>query len=60
MNGKKIKKRLVSTNELCEYLSVSRQTIHNWRKEPNFPLEVKSPPRYDIEKVIKWLNERTN
>ena len=52
--------RLLTTAELCEKLSVSRQAIVLWRKE-GMPIAVDRPngiKRYDLEMVIEWLNNK--
>lgn len=50
-------KTYLTTKELSEKLKVSQVTIFNWRKK-GLPLAIETPPRFDAEAVIKWLNEQ--
>ena len=52
-------KTIITTNQLCEHLQVSRPYLLQCRKQglPTIPLGVgkKSPVRYDYDEVIAWL-----
>ena len=50
---------LLTTRQLCERLSVSRQAVYKWRKA-GCPTEVNSGNmcRYNYDEVIEWLNSR--
>ena len=50
---------LLTTRQLCEILSVTRQAVYKWRKA-GCPTKVNSGNmcRYDYDKVITWLNSR--
>ena len=50
---------LLTTRQLCEMLSVSRQAVYKWRKA-GCATEIFSGNmfRYDYDKVITWLNGR--
>jgi excisionase family DNA binding protein len=50
---------LLTTRQLCEELSISRQTAYKWRKA-GCPTVVSSGNmcRYNYDEVIEWLNSR--
>ena len=50
---------LLTTRQLCEKLSVTRQAVYKWRKA-GCPTVVNSGNlcRYDYEEVVVWLNGR--
>ena len=54
---------LITTKQLCELLSVTRQAIYKWRKS-GLPVEISNGGRgcklirYNWKKVIEWLDER--
>ena len=54
---------LITTKQLCELLSVTRQAIYKWRKS-GLPVEISNGGRggklirYNWKKVIGWLDER--
>tara|TARA_R100000773_G_C4210734_1_gene110374 strand:- start:1037 stop:1213 length:177 start_codon:yes stop_codon:yes gene_type:complete len=54
---------LVTTKQLCELLSVSRQAVYKWRKS-GLPVAIDNSGRggklirYDWREVIEWLQER--
>jgi len=48
-------KELLTREELETSMKVSRGTIHNWVKK-GMPCVTKKPYRYDLEKVIEWVN----
>ena len=56
---------LITTKQLCEILSVTRQAVYKWRKS-GLPVEIDNSGRggrlirYDWRKVIGWLQERKN
>ena len=55
------KKVFITTKELCERLKVSRQYIHECRQK-GMPVEVDVPngvKRYDLKKVMAWMNSRS-
>lgn len=46
---------LITTNELCDALKVSRTTVETWRKE-GMPYEkLGRIVRFDKDKVMEWL-----
>lgn len=51
--------KLLSVNDLCDTLRVSRSTIYEWRKEGKLPEPIKrwGSPRYDWEDVKKAFGE---
>ena len=50
---------LLTTRQLCEILSVSRQAVYKWRKA-GCPTEIFSGNmcRYNFKDVQEWLNNR--
>ena len=50
---------LLTTRQLCDRLSVTRQAVYKWRKA-GCPTEVNSGNmcRYNYDEVIEWLNSR--
>ena len=50
---------LLTTRQLCDKLSVTRQAVYKWRKA-GCPTVVNSGNlcRYDYEEVVVWLNGR--
>ncbi len=61
------KARLLNQRELAAFLRVSKHTVISWTKEgcPRVYYGIKcspgrgSRPRYDLEKVKAWLEERS-
>lgn len=50
--------RLLTTEELMEHFSVTRQTIYNWRKEGMPYKKYVKLVRFDLREVIDWLEKR--
>ena len=52
-------KDLLTTRQLCEKLSVTRQAVYKWRKA-GCPTVVNSGKmcRYNYDEVVEWLNGR--
>jgi len=50
---------LLTTRQLCDRLSVTRQAVYKWRKA-GCPTEVNSGNmcRYNFKDVQEWLNNR--
>jgi phage terminase Nu1 subunit (DNA packaging protein) len=52
-------KSLVSTKQLAEYFSVTRQAIYKWRKK-GMPVFINNNNgkliRYELDAVIEWIN----
>ena len=38
----------MTTDELCEFLGVTRSTVYEWRRQGT------APPAYRIGKVLRW------
>jgi len=52
-------KELITLKELAEKYGVSRQTIHNWRKDPSFPkprVLARRHSVWDPVVVDRWYN----
>lgn len=50
---------MMTTEELEEFLKVSRTTLYEWRKKGMPCIKMSRLIRYDKESVIKWLDEQT-
>ena len=52
-------KKLVTTKEMVEILSVHENTLFNWAKEgmPRYKMG-SNAVRYDVDEVLKWIRER--
>ena len=52
-------KKLVTTKEMAEILSVHENTLFNWAKEgmPRYKMG-SNAVRYDVDEVLKWIRER--
>ncbi len=52
-------KNLLSTRQLADYFSVTRQAIYKWRKK-GMPVFINNNNgkliRYELDAVIAWLN----
>lgn len=51
-------KNLMTSVDLSEYLSVTMQTIYNWRNEGMPSIKVGSQYRYNFDDVMNWLEEK--
>ena len=51
---------LMTSQEVADYFKVTMQTVHNWRKEGVPSIRIGHEYRYDLEKVMKWLEERNS
>ena len=51
-------KNLMTSVDLSEYLSVTMQTIYNWRNEGMPSIKVGSQYRYNLDEVMSWLEKR--
>ena len=50
-------KRFLNVKELAVYLSVSEDTIRNWKKRAEIPFsKFGRSVRFDMRKIEKWLN----
>lgn len=50
--------KYVGVSEIADMLSVSRQTIYDWRKDLSMPyIKVRRKVLFDIEQVKAWLSE---
>ena len=52
-------KKLVTTKEMAEILSVHENTLFNWAKEgmPRYKLG-SNAVRYDVKEVLEWVRTR--
>ena len=50
--------KLLNSTELSEYLKVTQQTVYNWRKQGMPTIKLGTQYRYEIDKVLEWLEER--
>ena len=49
---------LITVNELCNIMKVTRTSIDNWRKEGMPYQKFGKMVRFDKEEVMEWLKER--
>lgn len=61
MEVKKLPDDLITTAELCEKLSISRQTVFNFRKK-GMPIAFRSGKiiRYNYVDVLNWMDKRNS
>lgn len=61
MADKKLSDDLITTAELCEKLSISRQTVFNFRKQ-GMPVALRSGKiiRYNYVDVLNWMDNRNS
>lgn len=48
---------ILTTDELCRRLKVSRTTLWNWRNNGMPVIKKGSLIRYDLQEVLKWLKK---
>ena len=53
-------KNLIDTPQLAEYLSINKHTVYVWRTLGMPNIKVGSQYRYNIDEVLKWLEERAD
>lgn len=51
-------KELLTTEKLSEILKVSRITIYNWRKKGLPCIKIGRTVRFDLEKVMEWIESK--
>ena len=49
---------LITVNELCTMMKVTRTTIDNWRKEGMPVKKFGRMVRFDKEEIMEWLNAK--
>lgn len=49
---------LLTVDELCSWLKVTRITVERWRKKGMPFIKVGRLVRFDREKVKQWINEK--
>lgn len=54
-------KRLLTIEEASEYLGISKKTLYKWVHERKIPYVKigRKCLRFDIEKLNKWIEEKT-
>lgn len=53
-----MEEKLLTTDELCKWLKVSRPTIWRWRKQGLPYTGTERSIRYQPEQVMKWLDNQ--
>lgn len=49
---------LLTVDELCEWLKVTRKTTERWRKDGMPYLKIGRTVRFDKTEVVKWIEEK--
>ncbi|MCK4810250.1 MAG: helix-turn-helix domain-containing protein [Candidatus Omnitrophica bacterium] len=50
--------RLMSVDELAQYLSLKRQTIYNWLHQKKISgIKIGKVWRFDKDEIVKWVKE---
>ena len=49
---------MLTTNNVCQFYGVTRQTVERWRKEGMPCKKYGKMIRFDSDAVEQWLNER--
>lgn len=49
---------LLTVDELCEWLKVTRKTTERWRKDGMPYLKIGRTVRFDRTEVVKWIEEK--
>ena len=49
---------LITVNELCEIMKVTRTTVDNWRKQGMPYKKFGKMVRFDKEEVMEWLKKK--
>lgn len=55
---KELPKELFTSKEIREYFKISISTLDNWIAEGVPKMSIGRQNRYDIQAIIKWLEER--
>lgn len=55
---KELPKELFTSKEIREYFKISISTLDNWIAEGVPKMSIGRQNRYDIQAVVKWLEER--
>lgn len=50
--------KLITMNELTEHLQVTRTTVDRWRKEGLPHKKYGKIVRFNLDEVLRWLEER--
>lgn len=51
-----MKRKLITTDELSEFLQVTNQTIYRWRKEGLPFKQIGRSIRFNLEEVLEWID----
>ena len=55
-----MKKRIVSIEELSEYLGMPKGTLYHWVSQRRIPgMKLGRSTRFDITEIDSWLSSRT-
>ncbi|SHF60633.1 transcriptional regulator, AlpA family [Desulforamulus putei DSM 12395] len=54
-----MKDELLTTDEICEWLKVTRRTIERWRKNGLPFFKIGSSVRFNKEEVLKWIEQNS-
>jgi len=51
--------QFLTSNQLCDWLMISRSTLTRWRKDGLPTMKVGRTIRFEKEEVKKWLREQS-
>jgi excisionase family DNA binding protein len=55
-----MKEEFLTTDELCEWLKITRRTIERWRKSGLPFYKIGSSVRFKKEEVLSWIEQNKN
>ena len=58
LGGVKIDTQYITTEQLCEWLKIHKNTANNWRRKGMPYIKIGNTVRYDKEAIQKWLESQ--
>jgi excisionase family DNA binding protein len=55
-----MREEFLTTDELCEWLKITRRTIERWRKGGLPFYKIGSSVRFKKEEVLSWIEQNKN
>ena len=53
----RVKTEYLTTEELCKWLKISKNTANNWRRNGMPYIKIGNTVRYEKEAIIQWLEK---